>query len=42
MGRFDELVGPLRAKFEAVVPHLNERQYRLLYGAEAQGDCKVV
>ncbi|MEH0517313.1 hypothetical protein QBC31_42900 [Streptomyces sp. B21-079] len=36
MGRFDELIGPLRAKFEAVVPHLNERQRRLLYGAEAR------
>ena len=26
----------MRAKFEAVVPHLNERQRRLLYGAEAR------
>ncbi|MGW7449788.1 ISAzo13 family transposase [Kitasatospora sp. NPDC054795] len=36
MRRFDELIGPLRAKFEAVVPHLDERQRRLLYGAEAR------
>ncbi|MFE7525786.1 ISAzo13 family transposase [Kitasatospora sp. NPDC057542] len=36
MGRFDELIGPLRAKLEAVTPHLNERQRRLLYGAEAR------
>ncbi|MGW2125230.1 ISAzo13 family transposase [Streptomyces sp. NPDC001758] len=36
MGRFDEWIGPLRAKFEALVPHLNERQRRLLYGAEAR------
>ena len=35
-GCFDELIGPLRAKFEAVIPHLNERQRRLLYGAEAR------
>ncbi|MFJ2577280.1 ISAzo13 family transposase [Kitasatospora aureofaciens] len=36
MGRFDELIGPLRAKLEAVTPHLNERQCRLLYAAEAR------
>ncbi|TWG02831.1 DDE family transposase [Streptomyces brevispora] len=36
MGRFDELIGPLRAKLEAVTPHLDERQRRLLYGAEAR------
>lgn len=36
MGRFDELISPLRAKFEAVTPHLNERQRRLLYAAEAR------
>ena len=36
MGRFDELISPLRAKFEAVTPHLNERQCRLLYAAEAR------
>jgi transposase len=36
MGRFDELIGPLRAKLDAVAPHLNERQRRLLYGAEAR------
>jgi len=36
MGRFDELIGPLRTKFEAVAPHLNERQRRLLYAAEAR------
>ena len=36
MGRFDELIGPLRAKLESVAPHLNERQRRLLYGAEAR------
>lgn len=36
MWRFDELIGPLRAKLEAVSPHLNERQRRLLYGAEAR------
>lgn len=35
-GRFDELIGPMRAKFEAVTPHLNERQCRLLYAAEAR------
>jgi hypothetical protein len=33
---FDELISPLRAKFEAVTPHLNERQCRLLYAAEAR------
>lgn len=36
MGRFDELIGPLRTKLEAVTPHLNERQRRLLYAAEAR------
>jgi hypothetical protein len=36
MGRFEEAIGPLRAKFEALAPHLNERQRRLLYGAEAR------
>lgn len=36
MGRLDELIGPLRAKLEAVTPHLNERQRRLLYAAEAR------
>jgi transposase len=36
MRRFDDLIGPLRAKLEAVTPHLNERQRRLLYGAEAR------
>ena len=36
MGRFGELIGPLRAKLEAVSPHLNDRQRRLLYGAEAR------
>jgi hypothetical protein len=36
MERFDELIGPLREKLEAVTPHLNERQRRLLYAAEAR------
>ncbi|MDH6706554.1 hypothetical protein P3T27_003281 [Kitasatospora sp. MAA19] len=36
MGRFDELIGPLRTKLEAVTPHLNERQRRLPYAAEAR------
>jgi Rhodopirellula transposase DDE domain len=36
MGRFDELIGPLRLKLEVVVPWLNERQRRLLYAAEAR------
>ncbi|WP_127357030.1 hypothetical protein [Actinacidiphila soli] len=36
MGRFDELIGPLRRKLEAVLPFLNERQQRLLYAAEAR------
>lgn len=30
------MIGPLRAKLEAVTPHLDERQRRLLYGAEAR------
>ncbi|MEE1765202.1 ISAzo13-like element transposase-related protein [Streptomyces sp. SP18BB07] len=30
------MIGPLRAKLEAVSPHPNERQRRLLYGAEAR------
>ena len=36
MGRFYELIGPLRLKLEVVVPWLNERQRRLLYAAEAR------
>ncbi|WP_420717234.1 ISAzo13 family transposase [Streptomyces sp. H27-G5] len=36
MRRFDGLISPLRAKLEAVTPHLNERQCRLLYAAEAR------
>jgi hypothetical protein len=36
MGRFDELVEPLRQKLDVVVPWLNERQRRLLYAAEAR------
>ena len=36
MGRFYELIGPLRLKLEGVVPWLNERQRRLLYAAEAR------
>jgi transposase len=36
MGRFDELIGPLRLKLEVVVPWLNEKQRRLLYAAEAR------
>jgi hypothetical protein len=36
MGRFDGLIESLRAKLEAVTPHLNERQCRLLYAAEAR------
>lgn len=36
MGRFDELIGPLRAKLEAVAPHLNERQRRLYYSRDSR------
>nr|WP_128382278.1 ISAzo13 family transposase [Streptomyces cavernae] len=36
MGRFDELIGPLKEKLGAVVPYLDERQRRILYAAEAR------
>lgn len=36
MGRFDELIEPLRLKLEVVLPWLNERQRRLLLAAEAR------
>ncbi len=36
MRRFDGSTGSLRAKLEAVTPYLNERQRRILYGAEAR------
>jgi hypothetical protein len=36
MGRFDGSIGSLREKLEAVTPHLNERQRRILYAAEAR------
>jgi hypothetical protein len=36
MGRFDELIGSLEEKLGAVTPYLDERQRRILYGAEAR------
>jgi Rhodopirellula transposase DDE domain len=36
MGEREGLEGPLAAKFEAIFPHLDERQRRLLAGAEAR------
>ena len=36
MGRFGKSIDPLRTKLEAVAPRPNERQRRLLYGAEAR------
>jgi hypothetical protein len=36
MGRFAGSIGSLREKLEAVTPHLNERQHRILYAAEAR------
>ncbi|WP_409467190.1 ISAzo13 family transposase [Streptomyces sp. HC307] len=36
MGRFDGSIGSLQEKLEAVTPHLNERQRRILYAAEAR------
>src|SRR5580658_3011372 len=46
MGGAEEVVRVLAAKFEAVFPHLDERQRRLLMGAEARalghGGIRVV
>lgn len=36
MGGVNEARAVLAAKFEAILPHLNERQRRLLIGAEAR------
>ncbi|MDX3697566.1 hypothetical protein PV726_46755 [Streptomyces europaeiscabiei] len=36
MSRLDGQRAVLTAKFEAILPHLDERQRRLLIGAEAQ------
>jgi transposase len=46
MGKLEGLEGPLAAKFGAIFPHLDERQRRLLAGAEARalghGGIRVV
>ena len=36
MGVMEETRGVLAAKFEAIFPHLDERQRRLVMGAEAR------